>query len=140
MAWLIGEDHVETTPECASEACKCYPKPEYDTQGDEVAQSLGLQEAGKRIALHCLEDVFLRTVEDFRVVSSLIFDSMHDLLKDRLRKDDFPLGTREEEGVEDLLGTRSDVRPCNGVPGTIGVGLYSVGGCHETRSRRSFGR
>lgn len=101
---------------------------------DQVAKSLHSQEVGKRIALHRLEDVVLGNIKNLRVVSAEILDGSRDVLGDGTWQDDLTLGTREEEGVQNLLCGSADVLSGDGVGRRVGVSRHIAWGTEGSAS------
>jgi hypothetical protein len=116
---LIQEDEDEGSPDGSKEADQADNESEHHALGDQVAETLGLQETRIRITLHGLEDIVFGGVEQLGVCSLLgAFNGVLYLCQDALRNDDLPLRSWEEICVQDFLGGGAQVlSPWLGVVG-----------------------
>ena len=105
MSRLISEDHVIAAPEGSTKAGKA-KRESYDyAWGDKIPESLCLEETWESVPLHSLEDVVFGIIEDLWIISALFFDCVDDPVEDGFWKDDFPLRSRENEGIQYFLRT-----------------------------------
>lgn len=86
---LVKEDQDEGGPDGGKEADEPNDESQHHALCDQVAESLGLEEARVSIALHGLEDIVFRWVEQLGVCTLLgPFDGILDLGQDALGDND----------------------------------------------------
>ena len=122
MSRLISEDHVIAAPEGCTKAGKAKREPYDYAERDQIPESLCLEETGESVPLDSLEDVVFGVNEDFWIISTHCFDCVYDTVEDGFWKDDLPLGSWENEGVQDFLRTGTYVGTGYCVSGRIGIG------------------
>ena len=105
VSQLISKDHVIAAPEGCTKAGKAKREPYDYAERDKISESLCLEEAWESVPLYSLEDVVLGVIEDFWIISALFFDCVDDPVEDGFWKDDFSLGSGENEGVQYFLRT-----------------------------------
>ena len=81
MSRHVGQYHVESTPEAGHQGAEAEDESDQDGKGDEVAESLGLEEAREGVALHGLKDIVFGIVEDFGVVAAFFFNVVDDAVE-----------------------------------------------------------
>ena len=102
-------------------ASKASPQPSKDphypqyksrehTWRHQIPERFRAEKARKGISFHGLEDVVLGRVEDFRVVSVVIFNGGDDVVENALWEDDFSLGACQEVCVQYFFSAGSQVR------------------------------
>ena len=138
LAGVVEEDQDERNPEGGKHGEEADDQPHHHRRRDQVAKSLHSQEPGEGIALHRLEDVVLGSIEDLWIVAATLFNADSDIMGDGVREGNLALRTREEEGVQDLLGGCSNISPGNGVSGRVGVGSRVLVAAHEAWARLPF--
>jgi len=47
VSWLVGQDHVVTSPKCGAETGQPHCKPNYDTEGHKIPSALACKNPGK---------------------------------------------------------------------------------------------
>ena len=105
VSQLISEDHVIAAPEGCTKAGKAKREPYDYAERDKIPESLCLEETWESVPLDSLEDVVFGVIKDFWIISALFFDCVDDPVEDGFWKDDFSLGSWENEGVQDFLRT-----------------------------------
>jgi hypothetical protein len=103
MSRIVEENENERDPECSEHREQADDQSHQDGGWDEVAKSLCSEEAWESVTFHRLENVILSSIEEFRIISTLFFNTNSDLMGYGVGELDFALGTRKEVGVEDLF-------------------------------------
>lgn len=121
---LVQENEYERRPESAEYRDQANDQTKQHSRRHDIAQSFCTKETREGVALHSLKDVVLSCVEHFGIIAAFALDVVGDVVEDALGKDDFALGAREEEGVENFLGGGADVSTGDGVVrAVVAVGL-----------------
>ena len=99
MFWLIGKNHVESTPEPGPKAGKPQRKSKDYTQWDKVSERFGLEETRKSIPFHSLKDIVFRVIKDFWVITTFFLNCLDDSVESGVREDDLPFRAGKNECV-----------------------------------------